>query len=187
MKSTPKLPRKGSQDRQPWYNRIVAGDAREELKAVPPNKTDLSFWSPPYFVGKSYEMDLSLEDWKALMRDVIALHMRVLKPGGFMVVNIGDILCFADSEMPRIQADSISQKKVQMTKNDILRAKKANPTANRYKLAQILGCSEQTIQRRLEDNNVRGGKSSMGTKILLTSSMITKWAESSGLYLGSYA
>lgn len=177
--STKKRPQAG----MPWCNRIVAGDARKVLGTLPPGKIDLSFWSPPYFVGKSYEMDMSFEDWAELIREVVSLHTRVLRPGGFMVVNIGDILCFADSAMPRIQADNVKRKKIPLTKMDVVRTKKANPGANRYELARILGCSEQTVQRRLEDNNVRGGKSSVGTKILLTGAMVSQWAESAGLYL----
>ena len=39
-------------------------------------------------------MDLSFEDWKNLLRKVIKLSF--LKPGGFLVINIADILCFKD-------------------------------------------------------------------------------------------
>ena len=64
-----------------------------------------------------------------------------------------------------------------------MKSKLAHPGANRYQLARLLGCSEQTIQRRLEGNNVRGGKSATSTKILLTGCMVTDWAEDAGLYL----
>ena len=178
-----KMPQNELHNQQSWYNRIITGDARTVLKTLPRNKIDLSFWSPPYYVGKSYEDDMSFEDWQKLMSDVIAFHTDVLKPGGFMVVNIGDILCFADPNMPRIQADSISRKKSPVTKKEILEIKKSKPNANRHELAKILGCSEQTIQRRLEDNNVRGGKSSVGTKVQMTGAMVWRWAESAGLYL----
>ena len=82
-------------------NQIVAGDSRVELERIEEGSVDLSFWSPPYHVGKSYEQDVTLEDWKKLIRQVIVAHSRILKPGGFMVVNIGDILCFPDPDMPR--------------------------------------------------------------------------------------
>ena len=165
------------------FNRIIAGDARKILKKLPSDSVDLSFWSPPYHVGKSYEQGWTFEQWQDLIRDVISCHLTILKSGGFMVVNIADILCFADPDMPRFQADNITGKKHKVTRKDVLEAKRKNPQANRYQLAEVLGCSEQTIQRRLENNNVRGGKHQPATKVLLTGGMVTEWAESVGLYL----
>lgn len=165
-------------------DRIYQGDAVSVLnRKLPEGSVDLSFWSPPYFVGKSYEKHLDFEGWQKLIRDVIMAHKRVIRPGGFMVVNIGDILCFSDPEMPRFQSDNIKNKKVAITRRDILKAKKANPDLDKYGLAKMLGCSEQTIQRRLEHNNVRGGRSSAGTRIMLTSCMVTDWAAEAGMYL----
>ena len=31
----------------------------------------MSFWSPPYFVGKSYERDMTFEEWQDLIRETI--------------------------------------------------------------------------------------------------------------------
>ena len=45
------------------FDRIINGDALQVLKEVPAETVDLSFWSPPYFVGKSYEKDLTFEGW----------------------------------------------------------------------------------------------------------------------------
>ncbi len=165
------------------FNRIIAGDARDILKKLPPDRVDLSFWSPPYHVGKSYEKGWTFEDWQGLIRDVIACHARILKPAGFLVVNIADILCFADPAMPKFQADNLNGKKHKVTREDVLKAKQKHPEANRHKLAEILGCSEQTVQRRLENNNVRGGRHQTATRVLLTGGMVTEWAESARLYL----
>ncbi len=166
-----------------WVNRILTGDAREVMKSLPPESVDLSFWSPPYYVGKSYEKHLSFNDWQVLLRDVVCCHRDVLRSGGFMVVNIADILCFPDPDMPRYQADNVRGKKNGVTRQQVLEAKSKNPNANRHELASMLGCSEQTIQRRMEHNNVRGGKSSSSTKVLLTGNMVVEWAELAGLYL----
>ena len=165
------------------FNRIVTGDARTVLAGLPADSVSLSFWSPPYYVGKSYERHLSFEDWQELIRKVIHCHTRIIQPGGFMAVNIGDILCFPDESMPRFQADNVRRKKVAVSKEQILETKQKHPDANRHELAKILGCSEQTIQRRLEDNNVRGGKHSASTKIKLTGCMVVEWAEEAGFYL----
>lgn len=165
-------------------DQIYCGDVLDMLRnKIPDKHVDLSFWSPPYFVGKAYEKYLDFKNWQELICNVIKEHKRIIKPGGFMVVNIGDILCFQDTQMPRFQADNIKNKKVAVTREDILRIKQANPSLNRHDLAEVLGCSEQTIQRRLEHNNVRGGRASAGTKIKLTSCMISNWAESAGMYL----
>lgn len=165
------------------YNRIITGDARDVLSDLPRDSVDLSFWSPPYYVGKSYERHLSFADWQALIRDVVRSHTSIITPGGFLAVNIGDILCFADSSIPRYQANNIRRKKIPVTREQILEAKKLHPTASRHDLATMFGCSEQTIQRRLEHNNVRGGKQSASTRILLTGSLLVDWAEEAGFYL----
>jgi len=86
------------------------------LGEMPAESVDLSFWSPPYFVGKSYEKDWTFEDWQALLRDAIGAHFRVLKSAGFMVVNIGDILCFSDPDMPAFQANLRHGKKHRITR-----------------------------------------------------------------------
>ena len=77
-------------------NQIYQGDARRLLPLIAPDSIALSVWSPPYFVGKAYESDLTFEDWQSLLSSVIALHYPIIEPGGFLVVNIADILCFRD-------------------------------------------------------------------------------------------
>ncbi len=165
------------------FNRIVTGDARQRLCDLPQASVDLSFWSPPYYVGKQYEKDLSFDGWQTLIREVIDQHTRIVKPGGFLVVNIGDILCFPDCSMPRFQADNVRGKTNPVTRDQVIVARRMYPDANRKELGSMLGCSEQTIQRRLEHNNVRGGKHQIPTKVLLTGCLVAEWAEAAGFYL----
>ncbi len=162
---------------------IYCGDARAMLRLVRPESVSLSFWSPPYFVGKSYERDMTFEEWQDLIRETIELHFDVLKPGGFLAINIADILAFPDSDMPRIQADNVSNKRVKITREQVLEAQQEHPTFNRYQLAELLGCSEQTIDRRLNNNNVRGGKYTVQRKVKLVGGLIEQWADDAGLYL----
>ena len=164
-------------------NAIYCGDARDLMAYVRPESVALSFWSPPYFVGKSYERSLSFQDWKDLLREVIALHFKVTNPGGFLAINIADILAFPDPEMPRIQADNVSNKKVKLTRGEILAAMRIYPDYNRYQLAELFGCSEQTIDRRLNDNNVRGGKHKVQSKVKIVGGHIEGWASDAGFYL----
>ena len=162
---------------------IYRGDARTLLARVAPASVALSFWSPPYFVGKSYEAALDFAAWSELLRETIAGHSRVIAPGGFLAVNIADILAFADPEMPRIQADNVSAKKVKITREQVLAAQRANPDFDKYQLAALLGCSEQTIDRRLKNNNARGGKYASQTRVRLTAGLVEQWAADAGFYL----
>lgn len=163
-------------------NQIYHGDARDLLPQIAPNSIALSVWSPPYFVGKDYEAHLTFEDWQDLLKTVIWLHFPLIKPGGFLVVNIADILCFKDHSMPRVQADAVHQKRSTVTKEDILKAWAKHPDYNRYQLATLLGCSEQTIDRRLHGNNIRGGKHEPQTRVKIVGGLVEEWALNAGFY-----
>ncbi len=163
-------------------NTVYGGDARALLPLVEPNSVAVSVWSPPYFVGKNYESHLSFDDWQELIRSVIRMHFPIIRPGGFLVVNIADILCFKDESMPRIQAEAVTLRKQQVTKEDVLQALQRHPNFNRYQLAALLGCSEQTIDRRLNGNNIRGGKYQTQTRVKIVGGLMEDWALSAGFY-----
>jgi site-specific DNA-methyltransferase (adenine-specific) len=118
-----------------------------------------------------------------MLRTVINLHTKALKPGGFMVINIADIIAFKDETIPKIQGLNISNRKSPVTKEMVLEAKAEFPSYNRDQLAAYLGCSEQTIDRRLNGNNIRGGKHQAQTRIKLVGGQIEAYAYSCGLYL----
>ncbi len=164
-------------------NQVYCGDSRELLKQIEDNSLALSFWSPPYFLGKDYEKGVTYEQWQEMLKAVIELHYRILKPGGFMVVNIADILAFQDETMPRIQADNPSNKKCAVTREMVLEAKRLHPDYNRDQLAAYLHCSEQTVDRRLNGNNIRGGRQAVGTHVKLVGGQLEEYAYNSGLYL----
>ena len=163
-------------------NKIHHGDARDLLSQIKPNSIALSVWSPPYFVGKEYEAYLSFEGWKSLLETVIHSHFSIIKPGGFLVVNIADILVFKDQNMPKIQAEVVSRRRSPVTKNDILSVIEIHPSYNRHQLAKLLGCSEQTIDRRLNGNNIRGGKSETQTRVKIVGGLVEEWALNAGFY-----
>jgi len=162
------------------YCTIYHGDCREILPTLAANSVSLSVWSPPYFVGKEYERGVSYNEWTNMLDNVLHAHARILKPGGFCTVNIGDILCYSDPKMPRVQA---SKPRLAITREDVAKCRIANPVANRRELASLLGVSEQTIQRRIENNNVRGGKHAPQTRIKLCGELIEKPAYDAGLYI----
>ena len=163
-------------------NEIHQGDARALVRAIEPNSVALSVWSPPYFVGKSYEASMTFDDWQNLLRDVIAAHWAAIRPGGFLVINIADILCFRDPAMPRISADTVGQKRSPVTREMVLTAIRENPGKNRNQLAKLLKCSEQTIDRRLNGNNIRGGKYGEQTRLKVVGGLIEQWAVEAGFY-----
>lgn len=159
---------------------LFCADCRDVLPRLASDSIALSVWSPPYCVGKGYEAGVTYCEWANMLADVLHLHARVLKPGGFCAVNIGDILCFADADMPKIQA---AKPRLALTRADVEAAQAKHPDADRRELAEILGVSEQTVQRRLEHNNVRGGKRADQTRMKLTGELIERPAYDSGLFL----
>lgn len=164
-------------------NKAYLGDSRELLKHIETDSVALSFWSPPYFLGKEYEKDESYTSWQQMLETVIKEHYRILKPGGFLVINIADILSFEDLKMPKIMGLNPSNRKCQVTKEMILEAKAEHPDYNRDQLAALLNCSEQTIDRRLNGNNIRGGRYAPGTHVKLVGGNLEQYAYDAGLFL----
>ncbi|MDY0331295.1 MAG: DNA methyltransferase [Thiomonas sp.] len=163
---------------------VFLGDARELNFFVDAGSVALSVWSPPYHVGKQYELDQSFLEWKSLLRRTLAAHAVALKPGGFVAVNIADILCFPDSSMPRLMAENVSRRKrADITRERVVQAMSENPGMNRRQIADLLGCSEQTVDRRLKGNNIRGGKYQTQTRVLLVGGLLEQYAMEAGLYL----
>ena len=164
-------------------DRIYCGDAQVLLNDIEPNSIALSVWSPPYHVGKDYEKDMSFEEWQSLLATVIKEHFPILKPGGFLAINIADILCFKDDALPKIMAENVSRRKIAITKEEIQKVWSEHPNYSRKQIAALMGCSEQTIDRRMNGNNIRGGKYSSQTRVKLVGEFLEKVAYDSSLYL----
>lgn len=164
-------------------NTIYHGRSEQLMSSIEPDSVALSFWSPPYFVGKNYEKGETFDTWQHMLKKVIKCHAPILKPGGFMVINIADILCFKDENIPKFQAMNIQKQKSKVTKEMVVEAKENHPKYNRDQLATLLGCSEQTIDRRLNGNNIRGGKYETQSRVFLVGGNIEKYAYDAGLYL----
>lgn len=161
---------------------VYCGDSQSLMKQIEPNSIAVSVWSPPYHVGKAYERGQSYAEWIEMLKSVIANHYSVLKPGGFLAINIGDILVFNDETMPKIQANNVSMRKCPVTEEDVKKAFAEHPNYNRYQLAKLLGCSEQTVQRRMMGNNIRGGKYNTQTRVKIVGGIIEDLALKAGLY-----
>ncbi|MGC2239517.1 MAG: DNA methyltransferase, partial [Acidimicrobiia bacterium] len=80
-------------------DQIFVGDAREMGDdQVADRSVALIVTSPPYFAGKEYETDMaaghvpsSYVEYLEMLRDVFALCLRKLEPGGRMAVNVANL------------------------------------------------------------------------------------------------
>lgn len=76
---------------------MVLGDSRD-MGVLPDGCVALVVTSPPYFVGKEYELAVagrevpgSYVEYLGLLRDVFAECVRVLEPGGRIAVNVANL------------------------------------------------------------------------------------------------
>ncbi len=69
---------------------IVNRDSLEYLKQVPDEKFELIITSPPYNIGKSYEIKTGIEEYLATQETVIAELVRVLDERGSLCWQVGN-------------------------------------------------------------------------------------------------
>lgn len=81
-------------DGEQW--RILVGDCREVLRALPPESVQACVTSPPYWSMRDYGatgqigLDVSPHDYVQTMADVFDDLARVLRPDGTLWLNLGD-------------------------------------------------------------------------------------------------
>lgn len=63
----------------------------ESMDELPDNSVHLMITSPPYNVGKEYDKDLSLQEYKSFLKRVFEESYRVLVPGGRACINIANL------------------------------------------------------------------------------------------------
>lgn len=63
----------------------------EHMDELPDNSIHLMITSPPYNVGKEYDEDLSLSEYRDLLKQVWEETYRVLVPGGRVCINIANL------------------------------------------------------------------------------------------------
>lgn len=71
-------------------NRVFQSSA-EEMAELPDNSVALMVTSPPYHVGKDYDVDGSYTEFLAMLGRVLAETHRVLEPGGRAAVNVANL------------------------------------------------------------------------------------------------
>ena len=63
----------------------------EMMEELPDNTVHLMVTSPPYNVGKEYDENLTLNEYRAFLRSVWSEVKRVLVPGGRVCINIANL------------------------------------------------------------------------------------------------
>jgi len=63
----------------------------ENMEELPDNSVHLMVTSPPYNVGKDYDRDLSLEQYREFLKRVWREVYRVLVPGGRACINVANL------------------------------------------------------------------------------------------------
>jgi len=63
----------------------------ERMEELPDNSVHLMVTSPPYNVGKEYDENLTLNEYKAFLKNVWSEVKRVLVPGGRVCINIANL------------------------------------------------------------------------------------------------
>ena len=63
----------------------------EKMEEIPDNSIHLMVTSPPYNVGKEYDQNLSLDEYRNLLRNVFKETYRVLVVGGRACINIANL------------------------------------------------------------------------------------------------
>jgi len=63
----------------------------ESMTELPDNSVHLMVTSPPYNVGKEYDENLSLKEYRELLKQVFTETYRVLVPGGRACINVANL------------------------------------------------------------------------------------------------
>lgn len=68
---------------------LFNGDCMELLRSMPSESIDLAVTSPPYCMGKEYEMSYSIEDFTAIHERVLPEIVRLTRAGGSICWQVG--------------------------------------------------------------------------------------------------
>lgn len=151
------------------------------LRSLPDGCVDAVVTSPPYGVGKDYESD-SYSEWLSLIHGFWANAAGAIRSGGFVAFVVADVRCHPDPLLPPVRAE-VRSRQSGVTSQDVIDAVAAGRGRTKRELADALGVSEQTIDRRLIGNNARGGKAEPQTRVRLMAEDLTIAARSAGYYL----
>ncbi len=85
---------KGSETISPVPDNVlghVFAHSSEDMSELPDNSVALMVTSPPYNVGKDYDLDLTLDEYLNLLERVLGETKRALMPGGRIAFNVANV------------------------------------------------------------------------------------------------
>lgn len=71
-------------------NRVFCADSTD-MHQLPNDSVHLMVTSPPYNVGKNYDKDLTLDEYRLMLKAVFAEVLRVLVKGGRVCINVANL------------------------------------------------------------------------------------------------
>ncbi|MHB1842031.1 MAG: DNA-methyltransferase [Sulfobacillus sp.] len=80
----------GGQIAPELLGKVITADSRQ-LDFLPDGCCHLVVTSPPYNAGKDYDLDLTLSEYRLLLRQVFSQVYRLLVPGGRLAVNVANL------------------------------------------------------------------------------------------------
>ncbi|MDI6807811.1 MAG: site-specific DNA-methyltransferase [Candidatus Eisenbacteria bacterium] len=76
---------------EPQYKNRIFCKSSEGMTELPDNSVHMMVTSPPYNVGKEYDENLSLDEYREFLRRVFRETYRVLVPGGRACINVANL------------------------------------------------------------------------------------------------
>lgn len=71
---------------------LCLDDTKHALKKIPDESFQLIISSPPYNIGKIYEKKQELDDYLSWQEDILSECLRILKPSGSLVWQVGNYI-----------------------------------------------------------------------------------------------
>ena len=75
----------------PHHLNCIFPHSSEHMPELPDNSVALMVTSPPYNVGKDYDLDLTLEEYLNFLKQILSETHRVLVPGGRIAFNVANL------------------------------------------------------------------------------------------------
>lgn len=90
----------------------ILANCLECMKTMPDDSVNLVITSPPYFVNKAYEKDVTYQEYCEMMLNCLVEINRILVGGGYAVINFGDYFNsgnrFYEADVPSCYPASIN-------------------------------------------------------------------------------